>query len=399
MIEFSANGTLNPRFGRGGQLHLALADGLYFQLASIVFDSRGRLLVAGTTWQSQEMPGPQFFPGPPQAWATVWRFLPNGQPDRGFGVNGRLETSFGLPAPVATTFSSGSNAPNSTFHYEAPSIHATGITVDAENRPLITGAVVTEVASCYSGTRDLSNGYVVRLSPKGVVDSSFGLNGILLDTAAIQAEAPMIDRFGRLIYTGAITDLCGHGEVEETEVVALRANGQADQSFGSGGRVQIEAFWPESTAIDGRGRILVLARDTYFEGRPIHNLVLRLTPHGVADPTFGHNGRASFPLPKNTTISALGVDRRDRPLLAGTARRGAARPSRFLVVRVTKGGRIDRGFGGDGSVVTGFRRKAGAQADQILVDGRGRLLVSGIFDNPRYFFPTGVALARYFTGR
>ena len=393
MLELNANGGLNPHFGRGGRLLLATADDLHFQLASIVFDSQGRLLVAGTAWQSQGMPGPQFFPGPPRAWATVWRFLPNGQLDRSFAVNGALKTSFGLPAPVGKTYSSGD------FNYEAPSILATGITVDAKNRPLITGAVVTEVASCYSGTRDLSSGYVVRLSPKGVVDSSFGVNGILLDTAAIQAESPMIDRFGRLIYTGAITDLCGHGEIEETEVVALKANGRSDPSFGAGGRVQIEAFWPESSAIDGRGRILLLAHDTYFEGRPIHNLVLRLNPHGVADPTFGQNGQASFPLPHNTTISALGVDGRGRPLLAGVARRGAARPSRFLVVRVAKGGKIDRGFGHDGSVTTGFRRKAGARADQVLVDGRGRILVSGVFNDPRYFFPTGVALARYSAGR
>jgi uncharacterized delta-60 repeat protein len=398
VIELKANGTLNRRFGRGGRLRLTSADGLHFQLASIAFDSRGRLLVAGTTWQSQGMPGPPDFPGPPRSWATVRRFLPNGQPDRGFGVNGTLETDFGLPAPVGGPVSSGSTFPSRAFHYEAPSILVTGIAVDAKNRPLVTGAEVSEVASCYSGLRDLTGGYVARLSPQGDADPGFGANGTVLDTAAIRVEEPMIDRSGRLIYTGAITDLCGHGGVEETEVVALGSNGQTDPSFGAGGRVQIEAFEPKSSAIDSRGRILLLAQDTYFQGRPTHNLVLRLNPHGGADPTFGHNGRASFPLPHNTMISALGVDGRDRPLLVGVARQGATRPSRFLVVRVTKGGKIDRGFGRNGSVVTGFRRKAGARANQVVVDGRGRLLVSGTFGDPRYFFPTGVALARYAAG-
>jgi hypothetical protein len=68
-------------------------------------------------------------------------------------------------------------------------------------------------------------------------------------------------------------------------------------------------------------------------------------------------------------------------------------------VRVTKGGKIDRGFGRDGSLTTGFHRKAGARADQVLVDGRGRILVSGVFNDPRYSLPTGIALARYSAGR
>lgn len=172
MLELDANGTLNSRFGRGGRLLLATADDLHFQLASIVFDSRGRLLVAGTTWQSQGMPGPQFFPGPPRAWAMVWRFLPNGRPDRSFAVNGMLKTSFGLPAPVGRTYS------EVDFGYEAPSLLVSGIAVDAKNRPLIAGAVVIKVASCYSGTRDLTNGYVVRLSRKGAPDPGFGVDGI-----------------------------------------------------------------------------------------------------------------------------------------------------------------------------------------------------------------------------
>jgi len=323
----------------------------------------------------------------------VWRFLPNGRPDRSFAANGRLKTSFGLPAPVGKTYS------GVDFGYEAPSILVSGIAVDAKNRPLITGAAVTEVASCYSGTRDLTSAYVVRLSPKGATDPSFGVNGISLDPAAVQAEKPMIDRSGRVIYAGLITDLCGHGALEETEVVALKTDGQADQSFGSEGRAQIAAFWPESSAVDRRGRILLLARSSYANPDSVLNQVLRLTPRGNVDPTFGRGGRVSFDTPRNTWISALGVDEHGRPLLAGVARRGLERPSRFLVMRMTKDGKLDRGFGHKGSVVTGFRRKAGAQADQVLPDGRGRFLVSGIFNNPRYFFPAGVALARYSAGR
>jgi uncharacterized delta-60 repeat protein len=318
---------------------------------------------------------------------------PSGQPDRSFAVDGTLKTTFGLPIPVGKTYS------GVDFAYEAPSILVSGIAVDAEDRLLITGAAVTEVASCYSGIRDLSSGYIVRLSRKGVVDPSFGINGISLDPNAIQLEKPMIDRFGRLIYTGLINDLCGHGGIEETEVVALKVNGRTDKSYGAEGRVRIAAFWPESSAIDRRGRVLVLAHDTYFEGRPVHNLVLRLTPNGTPDPSFGHKGQGHFALPHNAKISVLGVDEHARPLLAGVARRGLERPSRFLVMRMTRGGRLDRDFGRGGLVVTGFRRKAGAQADQVLPLAQDRFLVSGIFNNPRYFYPAGVALARYSGGR
>jgi uncharacterized delta-60 repeat protein len=399
VVELNPDGTPDPHFGRDGRVQLALADGLRFQLASIAFDHRGRLLVAGTTSQSQTMPGPQGYPGPPRAWAAVWRFLPNGQPDRSFGAAGSLETDFGLAAPTSRPISGSSPFPNGVFHYEAASVLVTGIAVDAEDRPLITGAVVTDVADCYSGLKNLTDGYIARLFPEGAVDPSFGTSGTLLDSTAAQAQEPMIDRFGRPLYVGKIADLCGHGGLEETEVVALAANGQPDQSFGSAGRVQIATFWPESSAVDRQGRILLLAHTSYVGLHSIHIRVLRLNSRGIADPTFGHGGLAGINLPLGMGISALGVDERGRPLLAGVAGQGSARPSRFLVMRMTKNGTVDRHFGRGGSVVTGFRRKAGAQADQVLPAGREHFLVSGVFKNPRYFFPTGVALARYSAGR
>jgi hypothetical protein len=124
VVDLTAAGKLNTRFSHKGRLRLGAPEGLQFHPTAIAVDSENRLLIAGTTTQvsPQSTPGPMDYPGPPPAWATLRRYLPNGKPDLTFGSDGAVNTDFGLPAPVSHPFVPGPSGvviSTETFHYQS----------------------------------------------------------------------------------------------------------------------------------------------------------------------------------------------------------------------------------------------------------------------------------------
>jgi hypothetical protein len=83
------DGHLDPRFGHSGSAKLVAPPGYRFLLADVAVDSEGRILVAGTSESlAGPTPGTPSFPGPPLAYATLYRLLPDGEPDPSFAEGG-----------------------------------------------------------------------------------------------------------------------------------------------------------------------------------------------------------------------------------------------------------------------------------------------------------------------
>lgn len=403
LLGFEANGRRDLSFGHNGRVQLRNPSGLEFQPTAIAFDSQGRLLVAGTTAQtsSQGTAGPGTSSGPPAAWATLQRYLPSGRLDTEFGNGGVVNTSFALPAPTTRPLvqsPTGVTYSPQAVSYQAASVVVTGLAVDSADRPVVTGAFANQVASCYAGTMPLSEGYVARLTASGDPDPSFGSGGIHRDPRSIQAEEPTIDRFERIVYLDRVSTLCGHGEGDDTALASLDANGQPDRTFGTDGYVALPFLEPPIFAVDRSGRIVLLERPYYGEDDSKRRQVLRLLASGARDASFGRDGTATVRLSKHAELSAIGTDRAGHVLLAGLWTSKPADPSRFLVKRMSPGGRLDLSWGRRGTAITGFGRKARSEAEQVLVDAQGRVIVGGTVVRPD--FPTsGVGLARYLTNR
>jgi hypothetical protein len=154
---------------------------------------------------------------------------------------------------------------------------------------------------------------------------------------------------------------------------------------------------PPSLAVDRLGRILLLEHPPHSDA-PSRE-VIRLLSNGSSDGGFGTAGRAIIRLSPHASLSAVGTDTRGRPLLAGAWRKGQGGAFRFLLKRLTASGRIDRAFGQDGTIITGFGRVATSEAEQILVGGGKRIVLGGTAIRPS--FPaggSGIGLARYFSG-
>jgi len=170
--------------------------------------------------------------------------------------------------------------------------------------------------------------------------------------------------------------------------------GRLDRSFGDGGRAQV-AFGGEETdarALAMQGHRAIVVGGVGFE-EDEDMAVIRLTSDGTLDRTFGGgDGRFTRNLFGGADIAnAVAVLPDDKILVAGQGYDPGSSTGRFVVLRLTPDGRLDRTFGGgDGIVVTKFQPDgAFGHAMTLLPDGR--FVVCGFYAGS----PAGFALARY----
>jgi uncharacterized delta-60 repeat protein len=377
----STLGELDPTFGVGGKVTMALdghgtwLDGNY----AAVVSSLGRTLAVYDSAADD---------------LRVTRVNADGSIDTTFGTGGTVDLkSLGFTA-------------------------AGGVAVDASGNVLLLG---------HAGGLA-----VVRLTPTGALDPTFGTGGV--------AQCPDAEAAGSPRGPGAITlDAAGNivvarGSDAGFGIARLTPDGQPDPTF-HGGAVQSLGKYVLVTAVtvDASGRILV-ANDNYatlpvarlnsdgspdttfsfglssppmsmilsglatdaagdvFLGGYIHSrgVVVKLTPDGSPDPTFGTGGVFSSPvgntpflnfyspltvLPDGRVIAAYTVDTPSpmNPVEAD-----------FAVVGLTPAGALDPDFNPDGPTpgtnVFGFGTGVMPQVAGVSLTPDGDIIVAG-FDN------------------
>jgi hypothetical protein len=101
LLRYSSNGRPNRGFGDDGDVIVGQSEDSQFKPTALAVDSQGRPLVAGTTTPTSPNGGivgygPSLEGGET---ATVLRFTPTGKPDKSFGVDGVVSSTFGFPPP------------------------------------------------------------------------------------------------------------------------------------------------------------------------------------------------------------------------------------------------------------------------------------------------------------
>jgi uncharacterized delta-60 repeat protein len=321
----------------------------------------------------------------------VLRFLPGGSLDESFGVGGLVTTDLGHRPFI------GRNE-----QYPAAA-WLTGITVDAHDRPVLTGRYRDHVEPCYmSQPSFIQGGFIGRLTVSGSLDQSFQGSGFFADGGLHDPQQPVLDASGRVLALRLPQLFCGRLAGSSTPgVLRLEADGTPNPSIGSGGFQPLPDFEPSSLASDRFGRIL-LAGKQYATGAGPSPRVLRLTPTGQLDQSFGAGGVARLELGRGMDIRALALDRRGRILLAGGASEepnlgSSEAVSRFLLMRLSSRGKLDRSFGRAGRRTVGFGNVP-ASAEQVLPSAGGRILVVGQIRGPE-IARFALALSRHLGGR
>jgi uncharacterized delta-60 repeat protein len=303
--------------------------------AQMEFDDAGRLVAAG--------PAPAWTGS--SAAVVVRRYNPGGTADTTFATAGEARVVVGDADPRATDLA------------VAP---GRGIVVSARS---------------YSGTPRLATAAVVRLTPAGAPDPSFGGDGVA--TAPGRAPASVgISRIaelpdGKYVATG---DLNG-----SVLVARFNRDGSLDTSFDSdgwatptvglsGGPSSLEVL-PDGKLLLGSGRSASFNRIGGFE-------LARLNPDGTPDLTFGEGGAVFTPIQPNSTsvITSIAVQPDGKIVAAGATGQRLLPPNLLTTARYNPNGSLDPTYGGGGVVVTDAGQLQGYNTDVALL-GDGSVLV------------------------
>jgi uncharacterized delta-60 repeat protein len=403
VVRYLDDGKLDPSFGNGGVVTVPRPTGGVFVLTDAAVDSLGRVVLVGLT---RPLPT-NSTPDPVIAEATVMRFDADGKPDPTFGDDGLLITELGLGNPTAAGGT-----------YSGPSIGIRSVVIDSQNRIVISGGYVTELASCERSVN--SKGFVARLTQSGALDQTFGAGGIraLGTIASLGLLAPFS---GGYLTAGTGGPFCSAAEGPARLLTAFNADGNLNSSFASFSFRTLKTVSPIAMTVTPSGKILLLGEEQHkrvyhkvkriVKGKKVtrsvgkeirYQVVVRLLPSGAFDPGFSRTGSAKYLDPESGTFSDLTADSGERTYLVGNlGKRVSPSPHNqtlrrtFVLGRLTPKGVYDRSFGDRGKVTTGFGGPSSAMATQVALDAKGRILVGGSVITPELGSGGGFAIARY----
>jgi uncharacterized delta-60 repeat protein len=222
---------------------------------------------------------------------------------------------------------------------------------------------------------------IVKLKPGGARDLTYGGFGSVVPAPP---TAGLID--AALTIDGSDRTVIGMMAADQTNLVLARYSsaGVLDASFGTGGELTIpfpnyvNGPWAVKAAADGT---IFIATATMTNGGPWQPIVVKVTPAGAVDTSFGTAGFASFyadnfgPAGKATDLWLNA----DGTILVGGRVGDNSTYNAFYVARLTSYGALDTSFGtAQGLTVVSFGdivaygRKMAVQADGKIV------LVGGI---------------------
>ena len=242
----------------------------------------------------------------------------------------------------------------------------------------------------------VNNSFVAQFTSAGIIDSSFGNNGVtsIQVNDAFQANTVGLQPNGTAIVGGNTIELTTH--TQEFALVAIDSGGHPDNSFGTSGTVQSDVHLGEilaRIAVDSSGNIY--AADAFSDvntGAPIFG-IYQFTAQGVLNNGYGNGGIAEIDDP-SVAGSSIGVtvDSSGRALATGAVFDESGGQD-VILARFDVNGNLDTSFAPNGYVVNSFTGED--FGDNVLVQSDGKIIVTGennddFFFNARYTNPQAV---------
>lgn len=149
---------------------------------------------------------------------------------------------------------------------------------------------------------------VLRYTTSGVLDTTFGQNGIAnLPTNISTFGSMVLQGNGQILFAGEVTAPSSGAAAFGVE--RLNPNGTADQTFGSGDLAVASLGFPGTEAVllvQPDGRILLGGQlEPVGRGQPFQTALARFNANGGLDNTFGSNGTVVLPVVGGCSALAL----------------------------------------------------------------------------------------------
>ena len=328
--RYNADGSLDTSFN-GGRLELpsllvGIAESAYIVIDGMIFDSDGSITCVGDAIAISNDPG--YYTS-----SAALRLTSTGELDQNFGSIGNGTAIF--ENRQLFPFSDPSREINPRFATFRRS----------ERKGAGSSFFLSRIPSYDERPEYLSASYLVKITSGGLPDTGFHGSGFLkVDSKTIGNNWSDygVDDQGRLTAIGETTL---DGTVQGV-VVRFTPNGTLDSTFGSGGRVIITGqggrhrLLQLNVSADGKSTVLL----TFPEQGDDKIALMRLADNGAADGTF-NNGNPLV-IDSTAAFKTMQVDGEGRYLVAKSDN-GNTQPRLY---RVTPNGSIDTGFGSNGSV-------------------------------------------------
>jgi|GEM_PF-1078220 len=394
IVRYGRDGALDSSFNGTGIMIADFPSSTYVTAASLQAD--GKVLVGGYNF------------GPAGASFAVFRYTSNGLLDSSFnstglniapsGDNNDFLTSLALQSD-GKIIAGGYTYVNGIANQELLRFSSFGI-IDSSFG--VNGLVIRDVNSdmsfvnCLtmaSGGKILAGGYVTsqldsfsvtRFNPDGMPDPGFGEGGTeigIYPAKSVSYSNVFYQSNGKLMAVGQITD----GIHDSPTISRLNVNGSPDKSYGQGGTAYLVANNPQ---LQSDNKMLSASEVDTTNGFQI--LLSRYTASGSLDPTYGIAGRVLLDF-GNTQVSVLptAIQKDNKLIVAGGIQNSVGED--FLVARINADGTMDSSFGNKGFVTTDLSYYDFVQ--EIAVGPDGRILVGGY--SITYSFALVAAYAMY----
>ncbi len=363
LVRYNVNGTLDNTFGNGGILLNSSAP-FYSKYLSLALQADEKIIVAGFS------DGNNF---------TLSRYNNNGSIDNSFGVNGV-----------------------SIADFNANSGSVSEVFIKPDGKIVAIGRVIFPSYSAFGMAQFKQDGSLD--STFGINGKVFVNIPVALEEGPSSIH---IQSDGKLLMSGVIIDsLFNTGTFNDGHVpsiIRFTINGIIDSSFGTNGIVVKKEYLTSADALNTDiavqedGKILLLT--DALEGRQIHFAVLhRLNQNGTPDNNFGSGGVVQvYPNGEPfyislTTCNTVNVQPDNKILVSGGAINDLQPSSaNFFLGRYNSDGTIDYNFGRYGFILTDFSLEADTSFSAAIQPDGKIVLVGSATDSFRRY----VALARY----
>ncbi len=368
------SGGLDPTFAVGGKRTIPLPDGTTEQATAVAVQKDGKVILAGPSAN-----------GTTTDFALV-RLTGNGSLDDSFGDGGRV-----------------------TLRFDSATVHqVSSLTIDPATRKIL----VAGTATTSDGVTITSRFAVARLNGDGTFDTAFdgdgkqtldigGQSTVLGETATtVSLSTVALQSSGKILLSGTryVSSRFQLPSAQQFVVARLNTDGSPDLGFDEDGRVDI-AVEPALNQAAGATAAMALQKDgkivlagTTSQTVSFDDLsqavvnrftVLRLTPAGKPDGTFGSGGQHTFPLGTDldSQARAVAIQADGKIVVGGITQSDPATSANtdFTLARLNTDGSLDSTFNSIGVQTVAFD-VGGTKSDQLTalaVQRDGKIVAVG----------------------
>jgi uncharacterized delta-60 repeat protein len=343
MVRYKTTGSIDSSFGINGKViyNLSMVGNHSDIIRSAFLQNDGKIICTGSVRDTSATQ------------IVLARFLSNGTIDSTFGFNGISTLDI------------------------APSSNDEGNSVLVQPDGKILVAALSSISD---------SGLVIRYRPNGMIDSTFGNNGILRIKHSVRDISLLSN--GKILATGEYG--LGLPVWWYFGVTRIDSTGNVDSTFGTNGFTYFDhtniagptfwSYWVNTIDVQPDGKIIIGGgcRDKTIGIYDTRFAVGRLNSDGSMDSTFGTFGRAVIDFPENfERIHDVAIQPDGKIFLIGETQLVPTINSDIAIARINSNGTLDNTFNSTGKLQIDFIAGYSDYGYASILQSDGKLLVAG----------------------